>query len=770
MSKNETSKNGISENDLLVIILGAAVGLAAFGGAILAFGQDLLDRFTQWLVNLNVMVPASQSTVAVTADAGFDTGRVIVLSLIPITIVATVIWSMIRKRRRQEQVSRIADPLTVELGSEFNPATDLKASKFTKDGPQRVKVNYPNSNPDHDPLWRMKIEELVRHRMGSPPVTSKWDLKHGKFDIRAKAFVSALEQAISRRQEESVVRLETIFGRFFNGQATVRVDSWATPGTTDSDGNIVARVVDIDGSEVAVPESFTVKYPSGVMITDTGAIRIAQVLALKLGGRWKVDNNPRIDALTAYRKPGFPEMIRHPGPGLYSTVTGKTNMLYYGRDENGQDRGWRIGQSQPMPHMICVGATGGGKTTVFRSLLVGAVMQGIGVYACDPKRVELRPFQGFPGVGAIASSGEQITKLVAEVTKVMFDRYEVVEHYPEAKDQLPPILFLVDELLILRQLVTEYAASEKERNKKEEQAKKAEQGPRSTRSAGTKPPKTPTPDANDKNAAADLAQQAGFSANTEKQLQMMLALARTARIHIVVGVQRPDAEHFQGGARDNLTHRCALMPLSTQGAIMVWGQGNGHVGVDLPRKQGRAMANVSPLSLSEATPLDGSLNGGAVELQTYWISEPGAAKGEDQEILDAIASAAKTKFEGYQFPIDSAPYDIVPGELSQGARRILNQLDIPLGTENPQGLDSEDPVTKEPAKESVNAGSLAEGDSITLDGEIFTVADIEELGDAEEDRILLTVQDASGNSQTLDTECTDRMDRILETEDFGIKL
>lgn len=63
------------------------------------------------------------------------------------------------------------------------------------------------------------------------------------------------------------------------------------------------------------------------------------------------------------------------------------------------------------------------------------------------------------------------------------------------------------------------------------------------------------------------------------------------------------------------------------------GQGNAHVGTDLPRKQGRAKANVSPIDEREAFQPDGGTNGGAVELQTFWLSEPGAAKGENTQIL-----------------------------------------------------------------------------------------------------------------------------------------
>lgn len=757
-------KQGIDDDTTWLIVAGV-IAVVLFGGGILAWFLVAAEQAASWLVAAGVLVPAEQAAVSIVGGAGLDAARLASIGAVAVAVLTLTIWLVLRKRKRALQVARIAEPLAIELGSTFDPAKDLKASRFKSAGPQKIRVNYPNACPDHDPLWRFKIEEIVRHRMGAAPIKAKWNLKKGYFSVHTENFRSAMDAALARRDEAAVKRMETLFGTLLRGEVSVRVDAWEEPGKLDNEGNPIPAVTDIDGTEVSIPESFSVKYPAGVLLTDMGAIRIAQVLSVKLGGRWKIQNNGKTDTLTAFHKPGFKEMERHPGPALYKADTGKNKVLFYGVDENGSRRGWRIGQSQPMAHMICVGATGGGKTTVFRSLLAGAVMQGISVYACDPKRVELRPFQGFPGVGAIASSGEQIARLVSDMTRVMFERYEAVEHFPAVKDQLPPILFLVDELLILRQLVADYAKEEKERSKEEKaELAAAKQKPAGRKGTSAPAQKTPVPDANDK----EVASAAGFTGDTNTQLQMMLALARTARIHIVIGVQRPDAENFQGGARDNLTHRCALMAMSPQGALMVWGQGNAHVGTDLPRKQGRAMANVSPIDEREAFQPDGGVNGGAVELQTFWLSEPGAARGEDKEILDAIAAAAAAKFEGYAFPIDSSPYDLKPGELSEGARRILNQLDIPLGIEEPTGqLFDEGQGT---ATEVVNAGSLVEGETITYQGAQYEVNEIEDAGEPDEDRIMLTIKDMNGNLEALDLDATDPFERILTLENTNTSL
>lgn len=136
------------------------------------------------------------------------------------------IWLVIRKRKRALQVSRIVAPLAIEFGSTFDPAKDLKASRFRSDGPQRLRVNYPNGCPDHDPPWRFKIEEIVRHRMGSAPIKTKWNLKKGAFSVRTESFRNAMEEALARRDEAAIERMEKLFGTLLCGEVAVRVDSW----------------------------------------------------------------------------------------------------------------------------------------------------------------------------------------------------------------------------------------------------------------------------------------------------------------------------------------------------------------------------------------------------------------------------------------------------------------------------------------------------------------------------------------------------------------
>ncbi|MDP3889833.1 MAG: hypothetical protein Q8Q44_01255, partial [Nocardioides sp.] len=82
---------------------------------------------------------------------------------------------------------------------------------------------------------------------------------------------------------------------------------------------------------------------------------------------------------------------------------------------------------------------------------------------------------------------------------------------------------------------------------------------------------------------------------------------RTARVHLVLSMQRPDADILTGEARENFGQRTSLGQLSPQGAQMMWN--NPVTGVTIPRgRTGRAI---------------GTNNVGLpVEMQCYRVPDP----------------------------------------------------------------------------------------------------------------------------------------------------
>lgn len=65
-----------------------------------------------------------------------------------------------------------------------------------------------------------------------------------------------------------------------------------------------------------------------------------------------------------------------------------------------------------------------------------------------------------------------------------------------------------------------------------------------------------------------------------EKLGSLVRKGRSARVHVILGLQRPDADVLGGEMRDNFGTRISLGPLSPQGAMMMWE--SPHLGVALP--------------------------------------------------------------------------------------------------------------------------------------------------------------------------------------------
>jgi hypothetical protein len=605
---------------------------------------------------------------------------------LPVAIVAGVIGvgllplSFLAKQRAASR-ERVAAVLAAEIGADWNSTTDLKASKFRNGAPQKVTVHYPTRMPDHDPEWRRKFVELIRVRMQSENVKTTWNEKRNYVRLVA---VTIVKTSIDKAREATEIRVHAILNPLFRGvELAVTIPTW-------------------NQADELQPERIELRY--GVTAVDGSEMwkkRVEAMTGLKLGGRWRAVFDPTKDLGYLEPRPVLPKNVPHPGVNLYENANPKAPMLYYGVDENGTPRGWVIGKKTTMPHMLIIGPTGGGKTTVLRSLIAGAVAQGIYVFAADPKMIELTPFYGFPGC-YIASTGEEIAKMIEAMEKLMYDRYDQIKKNPNAADSMRPVLFVLDELLILRQVLKRFHA----------------------RAGGVdgKPGKG-TPPWFDSIAA-------------------LLALARSALINVVIGVQRPDATLFDDGARDNLRQRLSLMRLSSQGSTMLWG--SPYIGVDLPMVQGRAMA--SP---------DGE---NPVELQTFWIADPLTAEGNDAIVLEGFRARATEHFGAITPPVDVSPFvDNMPVFDLDALPRSID--DLVTGGEEDLNEKADDDVT-EFDTQNVLADTVTEGDYIVVDGNSVEVTAVED-DPFDDDSVSFVVTTATGE-ESVAMARNEYVSRVLE--------
>ena len=133
------------------------------------------------------------------------------------------------------------------------------------------------------------------------------------------------------------------------------------------------------------------------------------------------------------------------------------------------------------------------------------------------------------------------------------------------------------------------------------------------------------------------------------KLADLLRLARTAKIHILVGMQRPDASIISGEARDNFGFRMSLGRLSPQGAMMMWD--NAAVGVAIPRDaKGRAMAS--------------GPGGTIAEIQTFFAPNPDPDLDDFDAAAVDSARPAERLYERRMLEILEEEIDHETGELA----------------------------------------------------------------------------------------------------------
>ena len=355
-------------------------------------------------------------------------------------------WSLVVAKRERAR-SRFAAYLATELGSDWDPE-GVRVRKYKDGTPRDIDLRYQARQPDHDPEWRRTLSEAVRRRMGVDEIKATW--KVNKNRVRMIGLVTTVTE-LDKARKRTTERIKLVFQPLFRGvELHVKVPAWQDKSTQPARIELFYGVTSVDGSDLWVR-------------------RVEAMAGLKLGGRWRAAFDPTLDAGFLEPRPELPTNVPHLGVRLYDgsdpafpKPNPKSPILYYGVDENSKPQGWLLGKKSTMPHGLFIGPTGGGKTTVLRSLILGAVAQGVPVFAADPKMIELTPFYGFPGC-FVASTPDEIAKMVEKMEALMYERYETIKRNPRAADTLTPVLFILDELLIARQVLKRLHASRKGR-------------------------------------------------------------------------------------------------------------------------------------------------------------------------------------------------------------------------------------------------------------------------------------------------------------------
>ncbi|UNZ22294.1 FtsK/SpoIIIE domain-containing protein [Streptomyces sp. 891-h] len=434
----------------------------------------------------------------------------------------------------QKRTSTVRD-LTHALAPVLRPETTkgmIRVQKRNRRRPTQIKIIYPATYPDSDEKERAKVRELVATRLGAS-VEATWR-RHKRHVICRLDYDTAPGDIVE--SDTGSVATET---GDTPAQAAVRTRAGDAIQAVMGPTATVKEVRFEEGSDS--PTDIRVVYATTARdLSVAYRQKVLMQVDAKLPGSWRDIWDFEENTVRFKRRPPFPTNVYFP-----ADLAMEYGTLPYAVGEDGTFRTWVLGSKNP--HHLVVGPTGSGKTVLIRSLVLSAVLQGIPVVLCDPKRTEYLDFADFPGVTLVTDIGD-IAEAIMAAGRLMDQRYEEIQAGVTPAGQHGKFLFILDEFMVFKDQVNTLWAEEKRR----EEIRGPKDHPCLDRWGN------------------------------------IVVMGRTAEMHAVLGLQRPDAEIVKGALRDSFRKRTALDQHTRETAIMMWG--NARTGTDLPSVQGRGMS------------------------------------------------------------------------------------------------------------------------------------------------------------------------------------
>lgn len=323
--------------------------------------------------------------------------------------------------------------------------------------------------------------------------------------------------------------------------------------------------------------------PSAKLSIGARRSGVERVIAASMPGRLKANWDLEHDRVEFQRRKPLPTMIRPPhehSPIALDHEVYKDFKVPLAVAEEEELLEWWVAVQA---HLMVVGGTGSGKTVLLHGATQRVTQAGWRTWVIDGKRIEFIGFRGWPNVEIVAARIEHQVRAVLAAHELMEERYSRVEVGEASLADFEPLLLVIDELTTF--------------------LKRAERWWKKVKPKGA-PVKPPVLE-----LIADIAR-----------------LGRSAKIHMIVGLQRPDVEFVGGEMRDNFGARVSMGRLSPQGAMMMWD--SAAIGVSIPRTaRGRAIC-----LNSQSRP---------VEAQTFFAPNPDPnSPGYDQDFVNSVRPKA----------------------------------------------------------------------------------------------------------------------------------
>lgn len=261
--------------------------------------------------------------------------------------------------------------------------------------------------------------------------------------------------------------------------------------------------------------------------------RIGTTIQDAMGQSFTLSFDPANRVGTAVPLTPLPNVVPHPPRDPATPM-----RVEFGVFRDGRKCVWDL--DAPLPHLLINGGTGGGKTVLLLSILLGLPENAI-IYGIDPKRLGLFNLHLIPGARPAATREESIVRTLLEVKRLMDERYEYLENNgPHLRKTLAPLVLVIDEGEEMNDLLNDWWVSgDGKLDWKERFA--LDKMP-----TGTKHP-------------------------VMSQLGSILRLGREAKVHVVLASQQASAEWLKTSSRSQFAVRIALRNLEASSSIMLFG-------------------------------------------------------------------------------------------------------------------------------------------------------------------------------------------------------
>lgn len=370
-----------------------------------------------------------------------------------------------------------------------------------------------------------------------------------------------------------------------------------------------AEVTDIEVNELGDPIRIEIRHHAAHKLAVRGyQNRVTRTLSTSLPGRWRAKWDTINDTASFSLRPEFPSSVWVKpitiDRGSDPLKTYRQVKIPFAVSEDGETIVWRPAID---PHFLCVGPTGSGKTSTEHAILTSIAAYNWPIWVGDGKSIEFLGFRLWPNVQVVATNTMEQMAVIHRAWQVMEKRYELITKGLAREEDFVPLMVFIDEWADMRPAIAEEYSRLKERGM---------------------PSKCPV-----------------FN-----EYESIARKGRTARVHLLVSLQRPDVSVFgTGESRDNFRCRVAMGPMSPQGAQMMWGDPS--IGVGIPTgKPGRGMAVTE--------------DNRVVEVQCFRTPDPRKAVG-DPEQMALLASLAPTEPRHPPFTIEPPVLDDLDCEEGQ---------------------------------------------------------------------------------------------------------